>query len=61
MHRTFISHSSRNNAQALAIAEWLAEEGHQDLFLDIDPERGLLPSQKWHDEFLRRALVSEAV
>ena len=51
--RLFISHSSVNNAEAIAIRDWLAKGGWDDVFLDLDPERGIAagkdgnaPSQK---------------
>ena len=34
--RIFISHSSRNNPQALALARWLEDNGWDDYFLDLD-------------------------
>ena len=42
MARLFISHSSANNAAALALCKWLSEQGFEDVFLDIDPDRGLV-------------------
>jgi formylglycine-generating enzyme required for sulfatase activity len=45
--RIFLSHSSRNNAEALAMREWLASQGWNDVFLDIDPERGLVAADRW--------------
>ncbi len=47
MSRIFISHSSKNNAEALALREWLASQGWNDVFLDIDPERGLVAADRW--------------
>jgi hypothetical protein len=40
MARIFISHSSANNAEALALRDWLVARGWDDLFLDIDPQLG---------------------
>jgi hypothetical protein len=37
----FISHSSANDAVAIAF-DWLPEHGWDDVFLDLDPERGLV-------------------
>ena len=38
MGKNFISHSSANNAERLAMHDWLAEHGWSDVFLDvIDP------------------------
>lgn len=54
MGRIFISHSSRDNAAATAMRDWLASEGWQDVFLDLDPALGLAPGQRWREE-LRRA------
>ena len=45
--KIFISHSSANNAQALAIYDWLSEQGWDDVFLDLDPRRGLVAGDRW--------------
>ena len=45
--KIFISHSSANNAEALAIHDWLAERGWGDVFLDLDPRRGLVAGDRW--------------
>jgi WD40 repeat protein len=45
--KIFISHSSANNAEALAINDWLAEQGWGDVFLDLDPKRGLVAGDRW--------------
>ena len=42
MARIFISHSSANNADAIALRDWLAGEGWDDVFIDLDPERGIV-------------------
>ncbi len=47
MSKIFIIHSSANNAPALAIAEWLRENGWDEFFLDITPSRGLAPGDRW--------------
>jgi formylglycine-generating enzyme required for sulfatase activity len=47
MSRLFISHSSGNNAEAVAIRDWLAGEGWDDVFLDLDPERGIAAGERW--------------
>ena len=47
MARIFLSHSSANNAHALALAEWLEENGWSDFFLDIDTDRGIVPGERW--------------
>ena len=42
LSRIFLSHSSANNAEAVAIRDWLASEGWNEVFLDLDPERGIV-------------------
>ena len=41
MSRIFLSHSSLDNGSAVALRDWLVSEGWDDLFLDVDPERGI--------------------
>jgi hypothetical protein len=47
--RLFVSHSSVNNAAAVALGKWLSEQGFDDVFLDIDPNRGLVPGERWQE------------
>jgi hypothetical protein len=61
MARIFISHSSANNAEALALRDWLVARGWDDLFLDIDPERGLVSGQRWLDSLQANAQRCKAV
>ena len=44
-----ISHSSRDEPQALAIAAWLKENGWSDYFLDLEPERGIVAGERWEN------------
>lgn len=57
MARIFLSHSSENNAEAIAVRNWLAEQGWDDVFLDLDRERGLKAGERWR-EALKRASAS---
>src|SRR5215203_64554 len=59
--RIFISHSSANNAEALALRDWLGARGWDDLFLDIDPQRGLVSGQRWLDRLQESAQRCKAV
>lgn len=61
MSRIFISHSSTNNAQALALFDWLASHGWNDVFLDLDPRRGILAGEKWQDALKRAAARCELI
>ena len=42
MSQLFLSHSSIDNAQALGLHGWLIEQGWDDLFLDLDPQQGIV-------------------
>jgi TIR domain len=61
MSRLFISHSSGNNAEAVAIRDWLAGEGWDDVFLDLDPERGITAGERWERALNEAASRCEAV
>lgn len=43
----FISHSSTDNAEALALRDWMVAQGWDDLFLDTDPKRGIVAGERW--------------
>lgn len=47
MARIFISHSSQDDATAVVLRGWLAAEGWDDVFLDLDPERGIVCGERW--------------
>src|SRR5271165_1899953 len=57
----FISHSSRNNDKATEVRDWLAANGWTDVFLDLDPERGIVVGQRWKDALQKAAYRCEAV
>ena len=61
MSKIFISHSSVNNAQALALAQWLEDNGWGEYFLDITPARGLSPGERWQEALKAAADRCEAV
>lgn len=61
MSRIFISHSSANNAEALALVEWLKLQGWDDTFLDLDPMRGLKAGSRWQDALKRAAERCELI
>jgi WD40 repeat protein len=46
----FISHSSRDNDQAIKVRNWLRDHGWSDVFLDLDPQQGLAPGHRWQEE-----------
>jgi hypothetical protein len=45
--RIFVSHSSSNAAEAVCLRDWLAAEGWDDIFLDLDPEHGIAAGERW--------------
>lgn len=59
--RLFISHSSINNPAAVALGDWLAAEGWDDIFLDLDPEHGIAPGERWEQALLDATSRCEAV
>ena len=61
MSRIFLSHSSANNAEAIALRDWLVAEGWGDLFLDLDPDRGIAAGERWERALNEAARRCEAV
>src|SRR5271168_813487 len=61
MSRIFLSHSSANNAEAIALRDWMRTHGWDDIFLDLDPERGLKAGERWQDALKRAAERCEMV
>ena len=47
MSRIFLSHSSANNTEVVALRDWLKREGWEDVFLDVDPDRGIAAGERW--------------
>lgn len=61
MSKLFISHSGLDNAAAVALGEWLREQGWDDVFLDLDPDRGIAAGQRWREALNRAANRCEAI
>ena len=61
MSRIFLSHSSKDNFEAIALRDWLASEGWNDVFLDLDPERGIAAGERWERALHAAASRCEAV
>jgi hypothetical protein len=61
MSQIFLSHSSHNNDYAVALRDWLAEQGWDDVFLDTDPKRGIVAGERWEAALHKAALRCEAV
>jgi hypothetical protein len=61
MSRLFISHSSWNNDKAVEVRDWLAKNGWDDVFLDLDPARGIAAGQRWKEALQKAAWRCEVV
>src|SRR5690242_5144511 len=61
LSRIFLSHSNTNNAEAIALRDWLIDQGWEDLFLDLDPERGLKAGERWQAALKKAAEQCELV
>ena len=64
MSRIFISHSGQNDDWAIALQEWLIREGwsgEDDIFLDLDPDRGIAAGERWVKALENAATRCEAV
>jgi len=60
----FISHSSRNDDWAIALRDWMVREGWSgadDIFLDLDPDHGLVAGERWAKALEDAATRCEAV
>ncbi|WP_447802807.1 TIR domain-containing protein [Pseudomonas serbica] len=61
MARIFLSHSTTDERQAVALKHWLGQNGSDDVFLDVDPQRGLIAGERWQEALKRAADRCEAV
>ncbi len=61
MARIFLSHSSSDNAAAIALGDWLAAEGWDDFFLDLSAARGIAAGELWERRLHEEANRCEAV
>ena len=61
MARIFLSHNSQDALEAVALKRWLADNGWDDVFLDLDARDGLSPGERWKDALRSAADRCEAV
>ena len=61
MSLIFLSHSSIDALEAVALKHWLLDNGWDDVFLDLDPERDLRARDRWQEALKRAADRCEAV
>jgi hypothetical protein len=64
MSRIFLSHSSQDTLQAIALKRWLVEQDAglaDEIFLDLDPVTGIQPGERWKEALRRSNARCEAV
>ena len=61
MARIFLSHSSVDNAHSVGLRDWLESEGWDDVFLDLDPDRGIAAGERWERALNEAAARCEGV
>jgi len=61
MARVFVSHSSRDNREALELFNWLKSEGFDQGFLDFDTHQGIPPGVKWEQRLYEELERAQAV
>jgi hypothetical protein len=61
LSKIFLSHSSLDNFEAQALADWLVEGGWRDVFFDLDPDRGIAAGERWERALHAAAQRCEAV
>ena len=61
MSKIFINYSSADNYEAIALKDWLAENGWSEVFLDVDAEAGIMAGERWERALHAAAQLCEAV
>ncbi|NQZ10460.1 MAG: toll/interleukin-1 receptor domain-containing protein, partial [Algicola sp.] len=47
MSLLFVSHASQDDFATIALQTWLIEQGWNELFVDFDPECGIIAGERW--------------
>jgi WD40 repeat protein len=61
MSQIFISHSTKDNGSAVALLDWMAAEGWNDVFIDFDARRGIAGGEGWQRALSQGVLRCEVV
>lgn len=61
MAKIFISHSSRDNSLIQELKDWLADNDHESVFIDFDPEKGIHGGDEWEQELYQKLRQSQAI
>ena len=62
--RVFLSHSSRDSREAVAVKAWLVEQEPglaEEIYLDLDPHTGIRPGERWKQALQQANARCEAV
>jgi energy-coupling factor transporter ATP-binding protein EcfA2 len=61
MSAIFISHSTKDNADAAAMGAWLEEQGHRYYFIDYDEQSGIRAGAEWEQVLYQRLRQCQAI
>jgi hypothetical protein len=61
MTAIFVSHRSCDNGEAAALQRWLADKGHEQLFLDFDPADGIPAGVDWEQQLYQELRRCQAL
>ena len=62
--RVFSSHSSRDAREAVAVKAWLIQQEPglaEEIYLDLDPDAGIRPGERWKQALQHEISRCEAV
>jgi hypothetical protein len=60
MAAIFISHSTKDNAEADAMGVWLDRQGHKSYFIDYDEQSGIGSGTQWEQVLYQRLRQCQA-
>ena len=61
MAAIFLSHSSKDNDLVEKLQAWLAANGHESVFIDFDPEKGIHGGGEWEQVLYQKLRQSQAI
>ena len=61
MSKIFISYAGHDKQVALSMRDWLLNHGFNEVFLDLDPEKGIKAGDRWQEKLLAACRSCEAV
>ena len=61
MATIFLSHSSKDNDLVEKLQAWLTANGHESVFIDFDPEKGIHGGGEWEQVLYQKLRQSQAI